>query len=92
MFDFSRLDEKTVIVGFLEKHQDSKMKNHILLIAKRCIYTCINSKSKPSIDVFKRMLFSSYTQEQYIAKRKGKLATHQRKWNCIVPLFTSIHS
>ena len=47
--------------------------NHVFLIAKRCIDLCMNKKHKPGIDCFKRMLFTLYEKEKYIANRKGKL-------------------
>ena len=87
MLDLSVLDEKMVIVGYLEKHPHSVIINHILLIAKRSIYLCISNKNKPSIGCFKRMLFTSYKEETYVAKRKGKLSFHNEKWNYVLPLF-----
>ena len=74
MFDFSFLDEKTVIVGFLEKHPQNAIINQLLLIAKRCIYVSINKEKKPSMECFKMMLFASHKDEKYIASRKSKLS------------------
>ena len=73
--------KKIVIEWYLEKYPQSIMINHVLLKAKRCIYLCLNQKNKLIIDCFKRMLFTLYKDEQYIANQKGKLSCHHRNWN-----------
>ena len=63
----------------LEKH--FLLVNHILLLAKHFIYKCKLSKVIPSLLVFKAKLKATYKVELYIAKQKGILCNHYRKWD-----------
>ena len=55
--------------------------NHILLLAKYFIYRCKLSKIIPSLLVFKAKLKATYNVELHIAKEKGILLNHFKKWD-----------
>ena len=61
--------------------KDFLLVNHILLLAKYFIYKCKLSKVIPSLLVFKAKLKAIYTVELYIAKKKGFLPNHYKKWD-----------
>ena len=87
MLDLSNLDEKAVITGFQCNHPQKIIINYVLLIAKRCIYISWVKETQAEIQVFKNMLFKAFKEESYISKRKNKISFHNKKWDCIKPLF-----
>ena len=54
--------------------------NHILLIAKKYIYSCRCNKTKPSITILNAKIKMIYQLEMMVAKSINKLPTHLRKW------------
>ena len=62
----------------LEK--DFLLVNHIFLLAKYFIYEFKLHKVIPSLLVFKAKLKATYKVELYIAKEKGILLNHYKKW------------
>ena len=60
---------------------DFLLVNHILLLAKYFIYKCKLSKVIPSLSVFKAKLKATYKVELFIAKEKGILLNHYKKWD-----------
>ena len=53
--------------------------NHILLIAKKIIYSCRCNKVKPSIIAFKPQVKKIYQLEEKIAQFNNKWPIHQKK-------------
>ena len=69
------------LFGKFHLEKDFLLVNHILLLAKYFIYKCKLSKVIPSLLVFKAKLKATYTVELYIAKEKGILPNHYKKWD-----------
>ena len=70
-----------ILFGKFDLEKDFLLVNHILLLAKHFIYKCKLSKVIPSLLVFKAKLKATYKVELYIAKQKGILCNHYRKWD-----------
>jgi len=70
-----------ILFGKFDLEKDFLLMNHILLLAKYFIYKCKLSKVIPSLLVFKATLKATYTVELYIAKEKGFLPNHYKKWD-----------
>ena len=70
-----------ILFGKFDLEKDFLLVNHILLLAKYFIYKCKLSKVIPSLLVFKAKLKATYTVELYIAKEKGFLPNHYKKWD-----------
>ena len=70
-----------ILFGKFDLEKDFLLVNHILLLAKYFIYKCKLSKVIPSLLVFKAKLKATYTVELYIAKKKGFLPNHYKKWD-----------
>ena len=85
-FDFSFLNERSVITGLVEIHTNKILINQILLIVKKCIYTNRCNGTLPGLPLFKTLLLKTYNEEFYIAKRRGKLNVHARKWEPLMNL------
>ena len=69
-----------ILFGIFDLEKDFLLVNHILLLAKYFIHKCKLSKVIPSLLVFKAKLKATYTVELYIAKEKGFLPNHYKKW------------
>ena len=54
--------------------------NHILLIAKKYIYSCRCTKTTPSIIVLDARIKMIHRLEMMIAKSCNKLPIHLKKW------------
>ena len=85
-FDFSFLNERSVITGLVEIHTNKILINQILLIVKKFIYTNRCNGTLPCLPLFKTLLLKTYNEEFYIAKRRGKLNVHARKWEPLMNL------
>ena len=61
--------------------------NHVLLLGEYYIYKlkCKLSKVIPSLLVVKAKLNATYKVELYIAKEKGILLNHSKKWDNFLP-------
>ena len=70
-----------ILFGKFDLETDFLLVNHILLLAKYFIYKCKLSKVIPSLSVFKAKLKATYKVELYIAKEKGILLNHYKKWD-----------
>ena len=66
--------------------KDFMVVNHVLLLGKYFIYRCKLDNIKPSLAVFKAKLKATLNLEFYIARKKGTLAQHYRKWNIFIPV------
>ena len=80
--DLSFIQERIVIVGFLENVTDKILINHIIFIVKRCIFVSRCNGTCPNT-CFRNMLLRSYREEMYIAKKHGKTHIHNNKWNSL---------
>jgi len=60
----------------------------VLLLGKYLIYSCKLDNIKPSLTlaIFKAKLKATLNLEFYIARKKGTLAQHYRKWNIFIPV------
>ena len=58
-----------------------ELKNHLLLIAKRYIYISRCKGSPLSVNVFNILLKDTARLEEIIARQKGKLEFHYKKWS-----------
>ena len=54
--------------------------NHILLIAKKYVYSCRCNKTKPSIAVLNAKIKMIYQLEMMVAKSRNQLSIHFKKW------------
>lgn len=88
-FDFSFLNERSVITGIVGKHKYRMLLNQILLIAKKCIYVNRCKGTRPSLSLFKSQLINTYKEEVYISKRRGKFIVHTQKWEPLMNFITS---
>ena len=64
----------------------SMIYNHLLLIAKRHIYSTKMKKDKPYFPLFKLWVKSNYHLEYEIANKKDKLEVHCGKWITILEI------
>ena len=72
------LSKKDIMFGIMECKY--LFVNHILLIAKKYIYSCRCNKTKPSITILNAKIKMIYQLEMMVAKSINKLPTHLRKW------------
>ena len=70
-----------IFLGKFDLEKDFLLVNHILLLGKYFIYKCKLSQVIPSLLVFKAKLKATYKVELYIAKEKGILLNHHKKWD-----------
>ena len=75
-----------VLFGKFDIDKDFMVVNHVLLLGKYFIYRCKLDNIKPSLAVFKAKLKATLNLEFYIARKKGTLAQHYRKWNIFIPV------
>ena len=54
--------------------------NHILLTAKKYIYSCRCNKTKPSIIALNARIKMIHQLEMMVAKSRNKLPIHLKKW------------
>ena len=73
------LSNKDIIFGTMHCKRDLFV-NHILLIAKKYIYSCRCNKTKPSIIVLSARIKMIYRLEILVAKSCNKLPIHFEKW------------
>ena len=73
------LSNKDIIFGIMDGKRDLFV-NHILLIAKKYIYSCRCNKTKPSIIVLSARIKMIYRLEMMVAKSCNKLPIHFEKW------------
>lgn len=68
--------------------------NHILLIAKKYIYSCRCNKTKPSIMVLIARIKMIHQLEMMVAKSRNKLSFHLKKWGKFTDtgINTALHS
>ena len=77
------LSEKDIMLGIMDCDRDLFV-NHILLIAKKYIYSCRCNKTKPSIIVLNARIKVIRQLEMMVAKSCNKLPIHLKKWGkCI---------
>ena len=72
------LSTKDIMFGIVDCNRDLFV-NHILLIAKKYIYSCRCNKTKPSIIVLNASIRMIHRVEM-VAKSCDKLPTHLKKW------------
>ena len=73
------LSNKDITFGIMHCKRDLFV-NHILLIAKKYIYSCRCNKTKPSIIVLSARIKMIYRLEMLVAKSCNKLPIHFEKW------------
>ena len=73
------LSDKDIMFGMSCKRD--LFVNHILLIAKKYIYSCRCNKTKPSIVVLNPRIKIIYQLEMMVAKSRNKLPIHLKKWS-----------
>ena len=73
------LSNKDIIFGITDCKRDLFV-NHILLNAKKYIYSCRCNKTKPSIIVLSARIKMIYQLEMMVAKSCNKLPIHFEKW------------
>ena len=73
------LSNKEIIFGIIDD-QENLFINHILLIAKKYLYSCRYSETKPSIKVLTAKIKRVHQLETTIAKSSSKWSTHRKKW------------
>ena len=73
------LANEDIMFGIMDCKRDLFV-NHILLIAKKYIYSCRCNKTKPSIIVLNARIKMIYRFELMVAKCCNKLPIHFEKW------------
>ena len=70
------------VLGIFKMFGISKDKflSYVFLCLKYYIYVCKFQGKHPSFDAFKSYMKSQKDTEYYIAKKKGKLPIHFKKW------------
>ena len=74
------LSDKDILFGII-RCEDEIFVNHILLLAKQYLYSCIQNKYSPSIRVLNSKINTVFIIETMIAKSNNKLETHNMKWS-----------
>ena len=72
-----------VLFGKFDIDKDFMVVNHVLLLGKYFIY---RQFWQFFLAVFKAKLKATLNLEFYIARKKGTLAQHYRKWNIFIPV------
>ena len=70
-----------ILFGKFDLEKDFLLVNHMFLLAKYFIYKCKLSQVIPTLLVLKAKLKATYKVELYIAKEKGILPNHYKKWD-----------
>ena len=73
------LSNKDIMFGIMDCNRDLFV-NHILLIAKKYIYSCRCNKTKQSIMVLIARIKLIHQLEMMVAKSCNKLPFHLKKW------------
>ena len=73
------LSNKDIMFGIMDCKRNLFV-NHILLTAKKCIYSCRCNKTKPYIIVLNARIKTIYRLEVMVAKSCNKLPIHLEKW------------
>ena len=73
------LSNKDIMFGIMDCNRDLFV-NHILLIARKYIYSCRCNKTKPSIMVLNARIKMIHQLEMMVAKSCNKLTFHLKKW------------
>ena len=74
------LSNKDIMFVIIDCNRDLFV-NHILLIAKKYIYSCRCNKTKPSIMVLIANIKMIHQLEMMVAKSCNKLPFHLKKWS-----------
>ena len=77
---------KDIIFGITVSKEELFV-NHILLIAKKYIYSCKCNKVKPSFFVFLAKVKTIYKLEMMVAKSDNKWPTHLKKWGKFIKVY-----
>ena len=81
------LEPQAIILGIWDTNNDDfALINHILLLFKRYIYLKRAERLGPNINGMKSFIKSIETIECRIASAKGKLSSHYKKWEKLLPL------
>ena len=80
------LGHKDIMFGIND--EEDWFVNHILLIAKKYIYSCRCNKAKVSIIAFKAQVKKIYQLEEKIAQFNNKWPIHQKKWGKYIEVET----
>ena len=78
--NFPELSPTVILYGFLGQQSNSNLINQIILTGKQVLYECKWHKVYPTTNLFLRRLGNIHSIEEFIAHRKGKMASHNRKW------------
>ena len=68
-----------IFFGVFNVEEDFIILNHVILIAKFCIYKCKLTSVNPSLRVYKAKIRETFYVEKKIAARQNKLTTHFQK-------------
>ena len=79
------LSNKDIMFGIMDCNRELFV-NHILLIAKKYIYSCRCSKTTPSIIVLNARIKMIHRLEMMVAKSCSKLPIHLKKWASILKI------
>ena len=68
------------LFGIWNRDDDFFLLNHLLIIAKKHIYECRKSSTRPSFKVFYKTLAYIYQLELQVIKSNNKESSHNLKW------------
>ena len=78
------LKEEDIIFGKFDVGDDFLLVNHILLLGKYYIYSQKCQKGMPSLQGFIARTRRFYNNKLYIARKRGTLNKHLRKWEKLI--------
>ena len=77
-----------VLFGILDPHEFHVLTNYIILESKYFLYLCKLNSRPLSVRSLLQRIKNTYEFERYIARSKGKISLHNKKWDPILPLIS----
>ena len=68
------------LFGIWNREEDFLLLNHLLIVAKKCIYECRKNSTRQSFRVFCKTLAYVYQLESQVMKSNNKESSHNLKW------------
>ena len=89
MFSNENLHAVSILLGIYNEN-GSEIVNHIIFFTKNCIFLCRAQKRIPTIEEMYRNMKNTEFLERLIARKRGKIQFHDRKWTNLLDLFEGL--
>ena len=89
MFSNENLQAVSILLGIYHEN-GNEIVNHIIFITKYCIFICRAQKRIPTIEEMYRNMKNTEFLERLIARKRGKIQFHDRKWTNLLDLFEGL--